>query len=70
MCHVGGVKDGGAQRDDQPPIQYHVVKAALGYIMAHMSEEGDDLDSTSAMDLPTPKELIEIRQRKKVGTRV
>ena len=68
VTHGGGVTEGGARIDNHAPIQNHVAKAASGYMMAHTckSEQGEDLDSTPVAELPTPKELIEIRQRKKV----
>ena len=52
-----------------------VVKAASGYMMATVrGEEGEEGElgdlGTPVVDLPMPKELIEIRQRKKVRTTV
>ena len=48
-----------------------VVKAASGYMMATRSVKEDLVGEMAVVELPTPKELIEIRQRKKVwGGRV
>ena len=61
----GGGAGAGGGRD--------VVKAASGYMMATVrGEEGEEGElgdlGTPVVDLPMPKELIEIRQRKKVRT--
>ena len=43
-----------------------VVRAASGYMRAVEREEGELVGEASSVALPTPKELIEIRQKKKV----
>ena len=51
-----------------PASGMDTVKAASGYMMAiRGTREGDFPPETTVVELPTPKELIEIRQRKKVG---
>ena len=45
-----------------------IVKAASGYMMATRgAQDGDGVAEVTVVELPTPKEFIEIRQRKKVG---
>ena len=52
----------------RPASGIDTVKAASGYMMATRDAcDGDFPPETTVVELPTPKELIEIRQRKKVG---
>ena len=69
-AHVGSdsVKSDEASRMNECiSIHDDVIKAASGYMMAIRSTEDELVGESLAVDLPTPKALIEIRQKKKVN---
>lgn len=69
VSHDGKLEGGGEGVALPMDEQGGLVKAASGYMMAtsSMGDGYDDEAGVTTVDLPTPKELIEIRQRKKVG---
>ena len=64
----GGLEDAYETEELDLTKDDSVTKAASGYMMGtRSSDDGILAASVPTVDLPTPKELIEIRQRKKVS---
>lgn len=61
-----GIGDQQASRMDEHIGEQDITKAASGYMMAMKSTGDQLLLEAPPVNLPTPKELIEIRQKKKV----
>ena len=65
VAHTSAGRDEAAPMDDCAPAHYASVRAASGYMMALQTCDEDLAGDTPAVELPTPKELIVIRQKKK-----
>lgn len=65
MGHVG-IESQEALRMEEHVGARNITKAASGYMMAIKGTEEELLLQAPPVNLPTPKELIEIRQKKKV----
>ena len=65
VAHIGSIPSDEPTRTDKCA---HELKAASGYMMAIRMTEDENTGESLAVQLPTPKELIEVRQKKKVHT--
>ena len=65
MARIGSIPSDEPTRTDECA---HDLKAASGYMMAIRMMEDENTGESPAVQLPTPKELIEVRQKKKVHT--
>ena len=61
-----GIEGQAASRMEEHVGARNITKAASGYMMAIKGTEEELLLEAPPVNLPTPKELIEIRQKKKV----